>query len=165
MPCPPGQPPRARRSVRGRCHGRRSRRRGRRYRREHRQRRHQAATHLPFVGSTTSTYSTRSTVGPLAFGGCRDSHRPGRAYARTRDQHLRRKCRTSPRQTGSINLGQGFPDTDGPAEVAEVARACIADGRGNQYLLRPEFWIFVRPLPSTRHASTGCQWTLIPASS
>jgi len=37
------------------------------------------------------------------------------------------------RQTGSINLGQGFPDTDGPAEVAEVARACIADGRGNQY--------------------------------
>ena len=37
------------------------------------------------------------------------------------------------RRTGSINLGQGFPDTDGPAEVAEVARACIADGRGNQY--------------------------------
>ncbi|NKB91866.1 MAG: aminotransferase class I/II-fold pyridoxal phosphate-dependent enzyme [Candidatus Nanopelagicales bacterium] len=37
------------------------------------------------------------------------------------------------RETGSINLGQGFPDTDGPAEVAEVARACIADGRGNQY--------------------------------
>ena len=37
------------------------------------------------------------------------------------------------RQTGSINLGQGFPDTDGPAEVAEVARACIVDGRGNQY--------------------------------
>ena len=31
------------------------------------------------------------------------------------------------RRTGSINLGQGFPDTDGPAEVAEVARACIAE--------------------------------------
>ena len=27
------------------------------------------------------------------------------------------------RQTESINLGQGFPDTDGPAEVAEVAEA------------------------------------------
>lgn len=37
------------------------------------------------------------------------------------------------RRTGAINLGQGFPDTDGPAEMAEVARACIADGRGNQY--------------------------------
>ncbi|HEY7823575.1 MAG TPA: pyridoxal phosphate-dependent aminotransferase [Acidimicrobiia bacterium] len=37
------------------------------------------------------------------------------------------------RRTESINLGQGFPDTDGPAEIAEVARACIADGRGNQY--------------------------------
>jgi len=36
-------------------------------------------------------------------------------------------------RTESINLGQGFPDTDGPAEIAEVARACIADGRGNQY--------------------------------
>lgn len=37
------------------------------------------------------------------------------------------------RRTESINLGQGFPDTDGPAEIAEVARACIEDGRGNQY--------------------------------
>jgi N-succinyldiaminopimelate aminotransferase len=36
-------------------------------------------------------------------------------------------------RTESINLGQGFPDTDGPAEIAEVARARIADGRGNQY--------------------------------
>lgn len=37
------------------------------------------------------------------------------------------------RRTESINLGQGFPDTDGPAEIADIARACIADGRGNQY--------------------------------
>lgn len=36
-------------------------------------------------------------------------------------------------EVGAINLGQGFPDTDGPAEVKEVARAAIADGRGNQY--------------------------------
>jgi N-succinyldiaminopimelate aminotransferase len=35
--------------------------------------------------------------------------------------------------TGSVNLGQGFPDTDGPREVAEAAAAAILDGRGNQY--------------------------------
>ena len=27
--------------------------------------------------------------------------------------------------TGSINLGQGFPDTDGPAEVMDAAVAAI----------------------------------------
>ncbi|MFM8515751.1 MAG: aminotransferase class I/II-fold pyridoxal phosphate-dependent enzyme [Actinomycetota bacterium] len=35
--------------------------------------------------------------------------------------------------TESINLGQGFPDTDGPEEMKEIARACISEGRGNQY--------------------------------
>src|SRR3954470_15663538 len=35
-------------------------------------------------------------------------------------------------RTGAINLGQGFPDTDGPAEVAEAAIAAIKDGH-NQY--------------------------------
>src|SRR5262245_36156943 len=35
-------------------------------------------------------------------------------------------------RTGAINLGQGFPDTDGPAEVSEAAIAAIRDGR-NQY--------------------------------
>lgn len=35
--------------------------------------------------------------------------------------------------TESINLGQGFPDTDGPEEMKEIARECIRDGRGNQY--------------------------------
>lgn len=34
--------------------------------------------------------------------------------------------------TGAINLGQGFPDEDGPAEVLEVARASISAGL-NQY--------------------------------
>ena len=34
--------------------------------------------------------------------------------------------------TGSLNLGQGFPDTDGPAELVQVAIAAIAAGR-NQY--------------------------------
>ncbi|MGX1476300.1 UNVERIFIED_CONTAM: N-succinyldiaminopimelate aminotransferase [Streptomyces canus] len=36
-------------------------------------------------------------------------------------------------QTGSINLGQGFPDTDGPEEVREAAVRALRDGRGNQY--------------------------------
>src|SRR6516162_6699241 len=35
-------------------------------------------------------------------------------------------------RTGSINLGQGFPDRDGPPEVAEAAIAAIRAGR-NQY--------------------------------
>jgi N-succinyldiaminopimelate aminotransferase len=35
--------------------------------------------------------------------------------------------------TGSINLGQGFPDTDGPAEIAEAAIRAIREGKGNQY--------------------------------
>ena len=34
--------------------------------------------------------------------------------------------------TGSINLGQGFPDEDGPAEVLEAARQAISNGI-NQY--------------------------------
>ncbi|MBV8912997.1 MAG: aminotransferase [Acetobacteraceae bacterium] len=35
-------------------------------------------------------------------------------------------------QHGSINLGQGFPDTDGPADVLQAAAAALMDGR-NQY--------------------------------
>ena len=34
---------------------------------------------------------------------------------------------------GAINLGQGFPDTDGPALVRDAALAAIAEGRGAQY--------------------------------
>jgi N-succinyldiaminopimelate aminotransferase len=35
--------------------------------------------------------------------------------------------------TGSVNLGQGFPDTDGPQSVKDAAIRAIEDGRGNQY--------------------------------
>jgi N-succinyldiaminopimelate aminotransferase len=35
-------------------------------------------------------------------------------------------------QTDSINLGQGFPDTDGPVEMLAAAKAAIDNGR-NQY--------------------------------
>jgi aspartate/methionine/tyrosine aminotransferase len=36
----------------------------------------------------------------------------------------------------SINLGQGFPDTDGPADVIQAAAEALKDGR-NQYPLMP----------------------------
>ncbi|TGA97299.1 pyridoxal phosphate-dependent aminotransferase [Streptomyces sp. MZ04] len=36
-------------------------------------------------------------------------------------------------KTGAINLGQGFPDTDGPEEIREAAVRALRDGRGNQY--------------------------------
>ena len=35
-------------------------------------------------------------------------------------------------ETGAINLGQGFPDQDGPADVLEAARRAITEGM-NQY--------------------------------
>jgi N-succinyldiaminopimelate aminotransferase len=35
-------------------------------------------------------------------------------------------------RTGAINLGQGFPDTDGPAEIIEAAVAALRSGH-NQY--------------------------------
>jgi N-succinyldiaminopimelate aminotransferase len=38
--------------------------------------------------------------------------------------------------TGAINLGQGFPDTDGPAEVIEAAVSALRDG-ANQYAPLP----------------------------
>lgn len=36
-------------------------------------------------------------------------------------------------QTQSINLGQGFPDTDGPLELKQAAIHAIEAGEGNQY--------------------------------
>jgi N-succinyldiaminopimelate aminotransferase len=39
-------------------------------------------------------------------------------------------------RTGAINLGQGFPDEDGPAEVVEAAAAAMREGH-NQYAPLP----------------------------
>src|SRR5215217_7648621 len=39
-------------------------------------------------------------------------------------------------ETGAINLGQGFPDEDGPAAVLEAAQAAIRNGH-NQYAPLP----------------------------
>jgi N-succinyldiaminopimelate aminotransferase len=36
-------------------------------------------------------------------------------------------------KTGAINLGQGFPDTEGPAALLETAAKAIATGGANQY--------------------------------
>jgi len=36
-------------------------------------------------------------------------------------------------ELGCINLGQGFPDTDGPDELKAIARDAITNGLGNQY--------------------------------
>ncbi|HEX6454277.1 MAG TPA: pyridoxal phosphate-dependent aminotransferase [Trebonia sp.] len=35
--------------------------------------------------------------------------------------------------TGSVNLGQGFPDTDGPKSIAQAAADAVMTGKGNQY--------------------------------
>jgi len=53
-------------------------------------------------------------------------------------------------ETGSINLGQGFPDTDGPAEVAAAAAEAVLTGRGNQYPPGPG-------IPELRQAIAGHQ--------
>ncbi|MFF2007493.1 pyridoxal phosphate-dependent aminotransferase [Streptomyces sp. NPDC058195] len=52
--------------------------------------------------------------------------------------------------TGSINLGQGFPDTDGPEEIREAAVRALRDGRGNQYPPGPG-------IPELRTAIAGHQ--------
>ncbi len=39
--------------------------------------------------------------------------------------------------TGAVNLGQGFPDVDGPQEIAAIAAAAIVEGRANQYAPGP----------------------------
>ena len=53
-------------------------------------------------------------------------------------------------RTGAINLGQGFPDEDGPEEVREAAVRALRDGRGNQYPPGPG-------VPELRHAITAHQ--------
>ena len=62
--------------------------------------------------------------------------------------------------TGAINLGQGFPDEDGPAEIKAAAQAAIAAG-ANQYA--PGKGILPncgRRSRSTSSGSTG--WPRIP---
>lgn len=53
-------------------------------------------------------------------------------------------------RTGALNLGQGFPDTDGPEAVREAAVRAVRDGRGNQYPPGPG-------IPELRQAVAGHQ--------
>ncbi len=53
--------------------------------------------------------------------------------------------------TGSINLGQGFPDADGPRKSAEAAASAVLAGRGNQYPPGPG-------IPELRSAISDHQW-------
>ncbi|WP_406286309.1 pyridoxal phosphate-dependent aminotransferase [Streptomyces sp. NBC_00209] len=53
-------------------------------------------------------------------------------------------------RTGAINLGQGFPDTDGPEEIREAAVRSLRAGQGNQYPPGPG-------VPELRTAITGHQ--------
>ncbi|MFE0684855.1 pyridoxal phosphate-dependent aminotransferase [Streptomyces sp. NPDC058961] len=53
-------------------------------------------------------------------------------------------------QTGAINLGQGFPDTDGPEAVREAAVRALREGHGNQYPPGPG-------IPELRTAIAGHQ--------
>ena len=48
-------------------------------------------------------------------------------------------------ETGAVNLGQGFPDTDGPREIAQLAADAVLSGRGNQYPPGPG-------IPELRHS-------------
>jgi N-succinyldiaminopimelate aminotransferase len=36
-------------------------------------------------------------------------------------------------RTGAINLGQGFPDVDGPAEIVSAVERALRSGAANQY--------------------------------
>src|SRR5690606_4043193 len=59
-------------------------------------------------------------------------------------------------QTGAVNLGQGFPDTDGPAAMLAVARTAIADGV-NQYPPGPGFPDLRRAIAAHRLARYGTE--------
>ncbi|MEE2060561.1 pyridoxal phosphate-dependent aminotransferase [Rhodococcus artemisiae] len=57
---------------------------------------------------------------------------------------------------GAINLGQGFPDTDGPPEMLEVARRAIADGV-NQYPPGPGMPTLRAAISADRSARYGLE--------
>ena len=67
--------------------------------------------------------------------------------------------------TGSVNLGQGFPDTDGPTELLDAAVEAIRTGH-NQYPPGPGHPRAARRRsPPTSPASTASTTTRTPRSS
>jgi hypothetical protein len=59
-------------------------------------------------------------------------------------------------RTGAINLGQGFPDTDGPASMLDIARDSIAAGV-NQYPPGPGIPALRQAISTSRAADHGQQ--------
>ena len=57
-------------------------------------------------------------------------------------------------ETGSINLGQGFPDTDGPREVLDAAISSINGGL-NQYPPLPGMAVLREAVAATHTSPTG----------
>jgi N-succinyldiaminopimelate aminotransferase len=57
-------------------------------------------------------------------------------------------------ETGAVNLGQGFPDTDGPTEVLDAAIDAIRSGV-NQYPPGPGRSSCVRRSPTINGGGTG----------
>lgn len=57
-------------------------------------------------------------------------------------------------RTGAVNLGQGFPDTDGPPAMLEAARKAIADGV-NQYPPGPGLPVLREAIARQRAADYG----------
>src|SRR5664279_5687190 len=63
--------------------------------------------------------------------------------------------------TGAINLGQGFPDEDGPPEVLEAARKPSATASTNTHPATASPCCATRSL-NIKNASTGSTSTPIP---
>ena len=60
-------------------------------------------------------------------------------------------------ELGAVNLGQGFPDEDGPPAMLEVARQAIADGV-NQYPPGPGIAELRRAIAAQRSRRYGQQF-------
>ncbi|MCX2971715.1 MULTISPECIES: pyridoxal phosphate-dependent aminotransferase [Streptomyces] len=61
-------------------------------------------------------------------------------------------------RTGAINLGQGFPDADGPAEVREAAVRALREGRGNQYPPGPGVPELRQAVAAHQRRRYGLEW-------
>ncbi|BFO13839.1 hypothetical protein SHKM778_02270 [Streptomyces sp. KM77-8] len=67
-------------------------------------------------------------------------------------------------RTGSINLGQGFPDTDGPEEIRRPPYAPCATAAATSTRRAPASPNSARPSPPTSNAVTASRTTPTPRS-
>ena len=85
---------------------------------------------MAIVDPMSSLHSSGRGQRPLA--GHRERGRPPRRRRQRRRRRSSPRCRRLAVRTGAINLGQGFPDVDGPEYVKQAAIRAIEEGR-NQY--------------------------------